>query len=256
MLALDILKQICHIPTASFYEEKIRNKLLTICKKLFEDKVTITEDKYGNVIVHYKGDPNRDNPKSIAYVAHIDHPAFHIENNLLRMMGGLNSEVVVGCPVTLISKDHSQKEKTKITETIKDGEKIKYRTGKEDLSKFAFAILDLPELTTINNVIKAPVLDDLAGVAMSLAALKEIVDNKTKSDVYVVLHIAEEVGLIGAYLIAKQKLLPKETFVISIETSSYKKGKEVIAKVGNGIVIRQGDARIPAFNVQALEILR
>lgn len=259
MLALDILRRVANLPTATFYEDLIRKEFLKIIKEQFDSQVETTQDKFGNVIVHYKGDSNREQPKCLAYVAHMDHPAFHCKKSdtelmKLKMAGGLNPNIIVGSKIKVITRDYSSMMNGKIVEKISD-EEFFAETEKKP-GRWAFAILDLPELIIEDDIIRAPVLDDLAGAAMSLAALKEIVKNKPKVDVYVVLHIAEEIGLIGAYLIAQQKVLPKETMVISVETSSYKTQEKQLAQVGGGIVIRSGDKRVPEFNKQALSVLR
>jgi endoglucanase len=61
----------------------------------------------------------------------------------------------------------------------------------------------------------------------------------------------EEVGLIGATLLARQGLLPPQTVVVSLETSRALPG----AEIGGGPVIRVGDATM-AFHPQGEALLR
>ena len=60
-----------------------------------------------------------------------------------------------------------------------------------------------------------------------------------EGDVYGVFTRAEEVGLLGAILVARQRLLPGNTVVVSVESSRALPG----AAVGGGPVIRVGDFR-------------
>lgn len=93
-------------------------------------------------------------------------------------------------------------------------------------------------------------MDDLAGCAAIIASLEELTKNPSSSDVYGVFTRAEEVGLIGARLLSLENTLPKNTFVVSVETSSIIPG----VKQGEGPVIRTGDASY-TFDSEAEQIL-
>jgi len=69
-------------------------------------------------------------------------------------------------------------------------------------------------------------------------------------DVYGVFTRAEEVGLMGARLLAESGLLPKQTLVVSLESSRTLPG----AEQGSGPVIRVGDAGM-TFNADAESVL-
>ena len=73
----------------------------------------------------------------------------------------------------------------------------------------------------------------------------------TRADVAGVFTRCEEVGLIGATLVARQGLLPPQTVVVSLETSRALPG----AEIGGGPVIRVGDATM-AFHPQGEALLR
>ncbi|MEE8046064.1 MAG: hypothetical protein V3T49_04415, partial [Dehalococcoidia bacterium] len=68
----------------------------------------------------------------------------------------------------------------------------------------------------------------------------------TEGSVYGLFTRAEEVGLVGARLAAEHELLPKDTIVVSVETSSVLPG----AEIGEGVVIRTGD-RAATFDYEA-----
>jgi endoglucanase len=79
--------------------------------------------------------------------------------------------------------------------------------------------------------------DDLAGCASILAVMRAATRFDSPGAVYGLFTRAEEVGLVGALLAAEQGLLPRNTTVVSVETSLALPG----AEQGNGPVIRTGD---------------
>ena len=272
-LDLQILRRVGNIPTAPFFEEKICTEAQRIVQKLFpsghKHKVSPFKDEFGNFFVHYSGDHNRTHPKVLAYVVHMDHPAFHVsyDNNNNRyvatLMGGLNTDLLPhNVPILLHGQGESAR--GRLTEAVPDDEK-KYVIDTEERGEFQFATLDLPPLEVRQSYISGPALDDLASIGMSLAALKQISAQHLDVDVYVILHRAEEVGFIGAYGVASRGIFPKEAMVVSVETSSYLAKRDRkdpscpvdrIVEPGRGIVIRTGDNITPAFNVETLHVLR
>ena len=253
MMDFIFLSRLASLPTAPFYEHHVKEEVEIILKELFPNKeVQWKTDKYQNLIVTYKGN-SKKHEKRLAYVVHMDHPAFHIFEGKAKIMGGLNPEILPGTPVILHGKKSTKSTRNAILNSRdKDG----LFSLNISANGYSFATLDLPPLTVENNIIRAPVLDDLASVAMSLAALKEIVEKKFPITIHLVFHRAEEVSFQGAYGVASQYIFPKETLVYSVETSSYLAGGKEIAKVGGGIVLRTGDALTPKYEETALTLLR
>jgi endoglucanase len=108
------------------------------------------------------------------------------------------------------------------------------------------AVPDLPGFSIENDRIHMRAADDLAGCAAILAALEYGADQPAPGTVYGLFTRAEEVGLVGARLAAENELIPKNTVIVSVETSSVLPG----AEIGNGIVIRTGD-RSATFDNEA-----
>ncbi|GIT69388.1 MAG: hypothetical protein Ct9H300mP27_04920 [Chloroflexota bacterium] len=79
-------------------------------------------------------------------------------------------------------------------------------------------------------------MGDLAGCGSILTSLEILKGEKIPTDVYGVFTRAEEVGLIGARLMAEAMILPMDTFVVSLESSRTLPG----AEMGEGPVIRVG----------------
>jgi endoglucanase len=112
-------------------------------------------------------------------------------------------------------------------------------------------IFDLPDFEFDDQMIRMRALDDLAGCASILIMLERLVISRSKANVYGVFTRAEEVGLYGARLLASSGMLPRDTIIISIESSSVIPG----VSQGKGPVIRTGDAS-STFDFQAEYFLR
>ena len=92
--------------------------------------------------------------------------------------------------------------------------------------------------------------DDLIGVATILATMIELKRSRARVDVIGLISRAEEVGFHGALTVCASKLLPKNSLVISLETS-----RELApAKMGEGVIIRVGD-RTSIFDTAATRFL-
>ena len=110
-------------------------------------------------------------------------------------------------------------------------------------------VFDLVNFTLDGDLIRMRAADDLAGCASGLAALERIVADEVNVDFYAVWTRAEEGGLWGARLMAEAGTLPKDTLVVSIESSPVIPG---VAQ-GEGPVIRTGD-RMFTFDADAEQI--
>src|SRR3989344_3922796 len=113
-LDLRVLRRTAQIPTASFYEDLVLRETEKVARELFGDNpaIQIARDSVGNLLVQYQGDPEKRNQKSVAFVVHTDHPAFHL-NELVdqtrrgtslyhaKLMGGLNHAVLMEAHVQL-----------------------------------------------------------------------------------------------------------------------------------------------------------
>ena len=111
-------------------------------------------------------------------------------------------------------------------------------------------VFDLVDFVLDGRLIRMRALDDLAGCAAILTTLAALSDQQAPGAVYGVFTRAEEIGLIGARLLAEARALPQETMVVSAEASRALPG----AAHGEGPVIRVGDASF-TFNSQAESVL-
>ena len=255
-LSLRLLSGLGACPAVPFQEGMVS---AFIQKSLGDMGLKAEPDAHGNLIVHRPGhseDPGSCPP--IAYVAHMDHPGFEavaVEGDVVtaRALGGVppacSSEAVA---VQIVCRGGERlNAETAGTSGPEDQRTISLRLAEDrpvDLT--SPVVLDLPDFRFDGEMVHMRALDDLAGCAAILAALKELGPDEGTGDIYGVFTRAEEVGLIGARLLAEAGTLPADTLVISLEASRALPG----AAIGEGPVIRVGDASF-TFDAEAEAVL-
>ena len=220
-------------------------------------------DRWGNVLATRPGtDPSAP---GLALVAHLDHPGFEAVSFdggylLCRALGGvppgalkagtavqlitddgsggihrISGSVIAGVPVSEDAHDTPTRDRAVLVD------------AEEHVGDLPCAVVfDLPDFDLDGSMIRMRALDDLAGCASALAALRAATEFESPGAVHGLFTRAEEVGLVGARLAAADGLLPKDTVVVSIESSRTLPG----AEIGRGPVIRVGDART-TFDAEA-----
>ena len=258
--ALEILESLGNRPAAPFHEGGPAGYLIEQARSLGID---VRVDDFGNVIAHYQGagSETEGGQPPVAYVAHMDHPGYEI----IEVGGrGTVARALGGVPVV------SMKQPTSVLALLPDGSRVPARLippeeplsedttdrlvlvefdVEVELSPPVPLVFDLVNFTLDGDFIRMRAADDLAGCASALAALERIVEDGTEVDFYAVWTRAEEGGLWGARLMAEAGTLPKDTLVVSIESSPVIPG---VAQ-GDGPVIRTGD-RTYTFDADAEQI--
>lgn len=261
---LETLRQIASLPTTSFHEEYVCRAIKTFLEKYGIDYEV---DRYGNIIAHYhKGISSRP----LALMAHTDHPAFELleaggnedypeAHWTAQLLGGVGADwfkqpfgvkVFAGNDLT-----------RPIAATVMGYQMVggprnirlflKLAEENNELQAGNFGIWDLPDFELHDGFIHARVIDDLVGCAAAMLTLWKLAQEGSDANVYGVFTRAEEVGLVGAELVFQQKILPSETFVVSLEASRTLPG----AVQGEGPVIRVGDRGF-TFSEEAEFILK
>ena len=171
-----------------------------ICQQLAQcPHVTLEIDDYQNLIALYT---NGNAPTRYAFAAHMDHPGF-VDG---KFMGGVPKQYLNrGAP----TRDYG-----------------------------AFAMWDLPAFSLEHSRIYSRACDDLIGCAVIVAMFHELERIGAEGSCFGLFTRAEEVGLVGATLLAQSGRIPKDVTVISLETSSELGGS---ARMGAGVVVRVGD---------------
>ena len=256
--ALEILETLCRQPATSYFEDNVSRE---VERMLTDASIPWEQDEYGNIIArltrHATSPAHPERPTAL--VAHMDHPGFEVIDvdgqRLTLQMRGRVSDVIYEQQVDLVVHCADGSSCSART-TGRDGDtesRVLYAalTQQNDLVLPAFAVFDLVDCEFRDNTVFARALDDLAGCAATLSVLESLAAENEPVDVIGVFTRAEEDGLIGARLLAAAGSLPKETLVISVESSRTLPG----AEQGNGPVIRVGDA-ISTFSQSAEEVLQ
>jgi len=267
-LALNFLERLGQQPAVAFHEGGVAQAIYEILGEILgESGLTHTTDGFGNIIAKIPGSDPGATP--IALVAHMDHPGFealaaHGDFVVASALGGIPAGAFAeGVPVQIILEDGWRLRGT-----------VAGRHGEESLRQVLISldqpqslefprpvVFDLTSFQIDGDFIHMRAADDLAGCAGILAALATLAaltvlrdsdssdagpELQPPGDVYGVFTRAEEVGLVGARLMAEAGTLPANTLVVSAESSRTLPG----AEMGGGPVIRVGDAGL-TFNADA-----
>ena len=247
---LSIFLELSDIPTTSFHENRVSDY---IKNKLNEFEIEYTEDTWGNIEVFIKGKEEEE----VVFISHMDHPGFEIIDKLdenlykARTLGGLPKfSDVENTKIKTYDEFSENKGNLKpFNESSSNDSRFKssdrwlsneFVAVQIELKEFSFplpVVFDLPKPEISNNQIITPVADDLAGCALILEMLRFLKTNQNNYSIRGIFSRAEEVGLLGARLIAKSGRIDKNSIIVSIETSSELPG----AVSGSGPIIRTGD---------------
>lgn len=259
--ALQILEALGTRPAAPFYESGPARYILDVLEGL---GVAHQVDDFGNVIGHYRGGPksNHEDRPPIALVAHMDHPGFELveagqHGYRVRALGGVPvASMSNPTPVQVLLPGGVRLpgELVPLKPPLSDDPTCRLTVLRLEndvaLDPPLPVVFALPDFQLDGGYIRMRALDDLAGCAAVLSALERLVEDSAEADVYAVFTRAEEVGLIGASLIAETGVLPQETLVVSVESSAVIPG---VAQ-GDGPVIRTGDS-LYTFDADAEQVL-
>ncbi len=239
--ALDMLARLGAQPAVAYWESGVASAIMAMLKEL---GLGFHVDQHGNIIVRIRGRDSDTVP--LAFVAHMDHPGFeaiHIrESNLIaNALGGVPAASFrAGVPVQVILSDGLRRSAVTAGRCGGDDSRQVFITPKEpfDAELPCPVVFDLPDFEVDGELVRMRAADDLAGCGSILATLAELSSRTPPGDVFGVFTRAEEVGLIGARLLAESGFLPRDTLVVSVESSRILPG----AEQGAGPVIRVGDA--------------
>ena len=251
--ALNILSRLGVQPAVAYREAGVASAVELTLKEL---GVAWEVDEYGNIIARVPGLDADAEP--LALVAHMDHPGFEAvsyQGDYLvgDVLGGVPpASFEAGVPLHIILADGKRLPATTAGRHGDDAQRqvLIELSEPAQLELPAAVVFDLPDFQVDGDMIRMRAADDLAGCASILAALAELSAQTPPGDVYGVFTRAGEVGLMGARLLAESGLLPKQTLVVSLESSRTLPG----AEQGSGPVIRVGDAGM-TFNADAESVL-
>ena len=247
--ALKALGSLGRLPATSYYEHA---GALYVAKKCEDLGLDVQIDHWGNVLASRHG--TEPDAPGLAFVAHLDHPGFIAiaeqgDHVIARVVGGVPPQADLGgAPVFAVVRDVDADDPRDTRVERVAGVIVGPAEGTEERSVImrferpvealpAPVVFDLPDFDLDASRITMRAADDLAGCASILAALEVAARLDSPGTVYGLFTRAEEVGLIGSRLAAEEHLLPRNTVVVSVETSLALPG----ATHGDGPVIRTGD---------------
>jgi putative aminopeptidase FrvX len=231
-------------PTAPYHEHAVRAEVQTICT---DHNLECERDPFGNVLVRLQTAPRL---RPLILAAHLDHPGFELVRRrsprrwLARFQGGVPDPYFrPGIRVRLIPGGVPAKLGRR-----KDKKKRLFELHAVRIPAVPprFAVWELEGFVLQRGRIHARACDDLIGAACILATLIELKQSRARVHVVGVLSRAEEVGFRGALALAATRVLPKDSLLISLETSREVPG----VKIGQGVILRVGD-RASVFDSEA-----
>ena len=244
-------------PAVAYWESGVAS---AVRSTLAELDLEAMADDYGNIIARIAGTETGATP--LALMAHMDHPGFEAvsqagstENDYIiaKALGGVPAaSFEAGVPLQLILGNETRLPATSAgRHGGEDDREILIQLAEPTRLELPCPVVfDLPDFQVDGDFIRMRAADDLAGCASILAALATLSQTPPPGDVYGVFTRAEEVGLVGARLLAESGRLTRDTLVISLESSRTLPG----AEQGAGPVIRVGDAAM-TFSADAEAVL-
>jgi endoglucanase len=159
--------------------------------------VRVKQDAFGNLIAHYARGHHKAH---YAFAAHMDHP------------GWVGGKFLGGVPAAYLENPRTK-------------------------NFGAFAMWDLPAFQLRGDRLHSRACDDLIGCAAIVSMFHLLEESGAECACYGLFSRAEEVGFVGAIHLAKSRGLPRNTTVISLETSA----ERAPARMGDGAIVRVGD---------------
>jgi putative aminopeptidase FrvX len=241
---LSIAQSFLQLPTAPFREHFIVEFIEQFC---LERKISLKKDTFGNLIATSGSSTKSSSATKLAFIAHMDHPGFIIEKNssankcTALFYGGWDPTEFKAAPIRFYcDKDLSvgavalrwekaEKEMAWRAYLTVNGPVLKGDLGMWDFSPYKIK----------RDLLYSRCCDDSIGCILLLSLLDYFSSEKLNIPFNAIFTRAEEPGLHGAKHICTESLLQKKTIPISVETS-----RELqVAKIGDGVIIRVGDAR-------------
>ncbi len=253
MKDIELLKNLCNIPGAPGYEQKIRKFILN---KIKEFQLDVTVDTLGNIVALKKGITD----KKVMFAAHMDEIAFivtHIDDSgfiRFHTLGGFDPKTLTAQRVWVHGKEdvigvmgtkpiHSmsvedRRRAPKISDYFIDtglsGDKVK------ELIKVGDVITRERELVVMGDCVNAKSLDNRVSVYALIQILERLENETLPYDFFAVFTVQEEVGLRGA-ITSSSEINPDFAIALDVTISYDLPGAaayESITKLGKGAAIK------------------
>jgi len=234
-------------PAAPYYEHAVRAEVEAICA---ENGLDFQRDVFGNVLARFRSARAQ---RPLVLAAHLDHPGFEIIRPrsrgrwLARFQGGVPDRYFRrGIALRLMPGAVP----AKLNRRVARDKVFEVRPAYPIEVPPQFAVWELEDFKVRQGRIYGRACDDLIGAACVLATLIELKQRRAGVDVIGLISRAEEIGFHGALAATTTRALPKNSLVISLETSRELPG----VKMGQGVILRVGD-RTSIFDSDAMRFL-
>ena len=253
MINTKLLADICEIPGAPGFEQRIRERVIEEIEDLVDE---ISLDALGNVIALKKG----KNDKKVLVAAHMDEISFivtHIdEDGFVRFhpLGGFDAKTltaqrviihgrediigVMGTKPIHVMTPEERKKMPEITDFFIDTGRSKEEVLK--LVDVGDPITRERKLITLGDCVNSKSIDNRVSVFILIEALKALKETKIPHDIYAVFTVQEEVGLRGA-MTAASGIAPDFGIVLDV-TMAYDLPNalphERVTEIGKGAAIK------------------
>lgn len=229
-----ILEHLARQPTAPMHEHAVLAEAARLART---EGVRVRSDPWGNLLLV---PPGRRTGPPIWLVAHTDHPGFEVtRSGEATFLGGVAP---------------SYFRRGTNLRFYHDGEAVPARIERFDartrrvalhdspdsrrLRRRDFGVWELEDFRVERGLVRARQLDDLAGSAVSLAAVIRASSDR-RLNLRVLLTRAEEIGFVGSLGAAMDARIPRQAWIVNVEASKALPG----VAIGGGPVIRVGDRR-------------
>jgi putative aminopeptidase FrvX len=253
------LQTVTNLLTAAGREDRVIRHVADWAKQ--RRGIELKADKTGNLLLTFKRTgTTKATGKPIVIVAHMDHPAFVIDEVhsprevSACFRGGVRPAYFDDAKATFHTADDEpvhgraiQINKPRQGKTVfAPFYRLRFQLSKSaDLQVGDIGRWRMGPQRIARDLFHTPACDNLASVAAALCMLDVLLTTRggRASDVRVLLTRAEEVGLIGSIAACKNKSVPKSSRVIVLETSR----SMIESPIGAGPIVRVGD-RLSTYN--------
>lgn len=243
-------KELLSLPTAPYHERFVTEAIGEYLAP--RKQISCKTDRFGNLHLIYRGSMDRPQTPIVA-TAHLDHPALGWVSKqgkrefMFESLGRLPASRIVGAPVRIYDVNNDDAVmcvRARVAGRVAGTEghfrvKAEAKQPAHLVGPGSFAVWDLPPLQRRGNRIYARACDDLAGVAVGLCWLDQLLERGAAVNAGLLLTRAEEIGFGGMLAAVRGNGLSRNRFYVNIECSSTRSG----ARLGEGPVIRVGDKK-------------
>ncbi|HTD82036.1 MAG TPA: hypothetical protein VK723_07805, partial [Thermoplasmata archaeon] len=186
---LGILERIARQPTAPLHEHAVIEEAGDVAR---EAGLRVRLDSYGNIVLAASG---RRRGPAIWLVAHMDHPGLEVIGpGSARLLGGVAPQYLRRGTRLRLYHD-GERTSARLIRFTRSTRTLRFEGG-TNARRGDFGVWELEDFRVAGNLVRARQLDDLAGCAVSLAAMERIARSGSVN-LHALLTRAEEIGFVG-----------------------------------------------------------